>query len=203
MVITDDERIANKISQLKDHGADKSNFKRHNEKGGYFLPNFTVKGFNYRMTDIQGSLGVSQMNKVNYIMNGRRAVAEKYNKALSNILELQVPFVPEGYKHAYQSYTCIFTDGEDISNLNKVQIDRINIKRNSFMKKLEDMNIATRQGTHAIHTLGYYKEKNKFEDEDFLMSYAADKLSVVLPLYPSMSDEEFNYVVSNIKIALS
>tara|TARA_B100000161_G_C33550845_1_gene415344 strand:- start:1076 stop:2266 length:1191 start_codon:yes stop_codon:yes gene_type:complete len=203
MVITDDERIANKISQLKDHGADKSNFKRHNEKGGYFLPNFTVKGFNYRMTDIQGSLGVSQMNKVNYIMNGRRAVAEKYNKALSNILELQVPFVPEGYKHAYQSYTCIFTDGEDISNLNKVQIDRINIKRNSFMKKLEEMNIATRQGTHAIHTLGYYKEKNKFEDEDFLMSYAADKLSVVLPLYPSMSDEEFNYVVSNIKIALS
>ena len=70
------------------------------------------------------------------------------------------------------------------------------------MKKLEAMTIATRQGTHAIHTLGYYKQKYDFQDEDFLMSYAADKLSVALPLYADMRDDEFNYVVSNIKDAL-
>ena len=66
MLITDDKNIANKVSQLKDHGADKSDFTRHNQKLSFFLPNFSVKGFNYRMTDIQGALGVSQMNKKSY-----------------------------------------------------------------------------------------------------------------------------------------
>tara|TARA_B110000037_G_scaffold88402_1_gene104764 strand:+ start:1701 stop:2897 length:1197 start_codon:yes stop_codon:yes gene_type:complete len=202
MLITDDENIANKVSQLKDHGANKSDLKRHKQKGSFFLPDFTLKGFNYRMTDIQGALGVCQMNKKDYIMNGRRKIAKKYNESLSNLSQLITPYVPKGYKHGYQNYTCIFTDGENISNLNKEQIDRINTKRNIFMEKLEQMTIATRQGTHAIHTLGYYKDKNNFKDEDFLMSYAADKLSISLPLYADMSDDEFDYVVSNIKDAL-
>jgi dTDP-4-amino-4,6-dideoxygalactose transaminase len=202
MLITNDENIANKVSQLKDHGANKTDLVRHKEKASFFLPDFSLKGFNYRMTDIQGALGVCQMNKKDYIMNGRRKIAEKYNESLSNLPELITPHVPKNYKHGYQNYTCIFTDGENISNLNKVQIDRINIKRNYFMKKLEQMRIATRQGTHAIHILGYYKNKYNFKDEDFLMSYAADKLSVALPLYADMSDDEFDYVVSNIKVAL-
>ena len=202
MLITDNENIANKVSQLKDHGANKSDLRRHKQKGSFFLPDFKLKGFNYRMTDIQGALGVCQMNKKDYIMNGRRKIAKKYNVSLSNLSQLIIPYVPKGYKHGYKNYTCIFTDGENISNLNKEQIDRISTKRNVFMEKLEQMTIATRQGTHAIHTLGYYKDKNNFKDEDFLMSYAADKLSISLPLYADMSDDEFDYVVSNIKDAL-
>lgn len=202
MLITDNEEIANKVSQLKDHGASKSDLQRHKEKGGSLLPDFTMRGYNYRMTDMQGALGVCQMDKKEYIMNGRREVAAKYDEALKGIKQLITPYIPENYKHGYQSYVCIFTDGEDISNLTKEQIDRVNIKRNIFMEKLEAMTIATRQGTHAVHTLGYYKNKNNFKDEDFLMSYAADRLSIALPLYAGMSSEEFEYVISNIKEAL-
>jgi dTDP-4-amino-4,6-dideoxygalactose transaminase len=135
-------------------------------------------------------------------MNGRRDVASKYDIALKDVAELITPYIPETYKHGFQSYVCIFSDGEDISNLTKEQIDRINIKRNIFMEKLEDKNIATRQGTHAVHTLGYYKDKNGFKDEDFLMSYAGDRLSIAIPLYAGMSDEEFDYVISSMKEAL-
>lgn len=202
MLITDDEDIANKVSQLKDHGASKSDLQRHKEKGGSLLPDFTMRGYNYRMTDMQGTLGVCQMDRKEYIMNGRREVASKYDEVLKDISQLVSPYIPENYKHGYQSYVCIFTDGEDISNLTKEQIDRINIKRNIFMEKLEEMTIATRQGTHAVHTLGYYKNKNNFKDEDFLMSYAADRLSIALPLYAGMTNEEFDYVISNIKEAL-
>lgn len=202
MLITDDEDIANKVSQLKDHGASKSDLQRHKEKGGSLLPDFTMRGYNYRMTDMQGALGVCQMDRKEYIMNGRREVASKYDEVLKDISQLVSPYIPENYKHGYQSYVCIFTDGEDISNLTKEQIDRINIKRNIFMEKLEEMTIATRQGTHAVHTLGYYKNKNNFKDEDFLMSYAGDRLSIALPLYAGMTNEEFDYVISNIKEAL-
>ncbi|MEV9547237.1 DegT/DnrJ/EryC1/StrS family aminotransferase [Aliarcobacter butzleri] len=202
MLITNDEDVASKVSQLKDHGASKSDLQRHKEKGGSLLPDFTMRGYNYRMTDMQGALGVCQMNKKDYIMNGRREVANKYDIALKEIAQLITPYIPENYRHGYQSYVCIFTNGEDISNLTKEQIDRINIKRNIFMEKLEEMTIATRQGTHAVHTLGYYKNKNNFKDEDFLMSYAADRLSIALPLYAGMTNEEFEYVISNIKEAL-
>lgn len=203
MLITDDEDIANKVSQLKDHGASKSDLQRHKEKGGSLLPDFTMRGYNYRMTDMQGALGVCQMDRKEYIMNGRREIASKYDIVLKDISQLLTPYIPENYKHGYQSYVCIFTDGEDISNLTKEQIDRINIKRNIFMEKLEEMTIATRQGTHAVHTLGYYKNKNNFKDEDFLMSYAADRLSIALPLYAGMTNEEFDYVIQNIKNALN
>ena len=202
MLITNSDEIANKVSQLKDHGASKSDLQRHKEKGGSLLPDFTMRGYNYRMTDMQGALGVCQMNKKDYIMNGRREIASKYDIALKDIIQLRTPHVPENYKHGYQSYVCIFTDGEDISLLSKEQIDRINVKRNIFMEKLEDKNIATRQGTHAVHTLGYYKNKNNFKDEDLLKSYAADRLSIAIPLYAGMTNEEFDYVVSSIKEAL-
>lgn len=199
MLITDDEKIANLVSQLKDHGANRSDFQRHNQKESFFLPDFDLKGYNYRMTDIQGALGVAQMDKKKIIMDGRRNIASRYDEALSEILQLTKPNVPYGYKHGYQSYVCIFSDGENLSKLNIENIDRLHLKRNNFMKKLEKMNIATRQGTHAIHTLGYYRNKYKLKDENFLMSYAAEKLSVSLPIYPGMNDQEFKYIISNIK----
>ncbi len=203
MLITDNEEISKKVSQLKDHGASKSDLDRHREKGGSLLPDFTMKGYNYRMTDFQGALGICQMKKAKYIMDGRRKIAKKYYKALKKFSNFLIPpYVPEGYKHGYQSYVCVFTNGEDISNLTKEQIDIINIKRNIFMEKLEERGIATRQGTHAVHTLGYYKNKYNLKDEDFLMSYAADRLSIALPLYTEMNDEEFDYVIKNIKECL-
>jgi len=197
MLITNNDKIANMVSQLRDHGANKLNLNR--QKYGSLLPDFNVRGYNYRMTDIQGTIGVCQMKKAKYIMDGRRRVAKKYDNALREIIELQTPYIPDGYKHGYQSYVCIFTDGKDISKLTKEKIDKINIKRNIFIKKLEEKGVATRQGTHAIHTLTYYKNKYNLKDEEFLMSYAADRLSIALPLYTKMSDEEFEYVINCIK----
>ena len=202
MLITDNDEIAKIVSQLKDHGASKSDLQRHKEKGGSLLPDFTMRGYNYRMTDMQGALGVCQMKKAKYIMDGRRNIAKKYDDVLKEFDELQTPYIPDGYKHGYQSYVCIFTNGNDISNLTKEKIDQINIKRNIFMEKLEEKGIATRQGTHAVHTLDYYKTKYNLCEEDFLMSYAADRLSIALPLYTEMSDEEFEYVIECIRECL-
>ena len=211
MLITNDEKIAGLVSMLTDHGASKSDLQRHIEKGGSLLPNFDILGYNYRMTDIQGALGSCQMDKKERIMNGRRRIAKKYDDALKSevvnnkkLSEILIPpYIPNGYKHGYQSYVCLFTDGVDLTELNKDIIDNINQKRNNLMQILEENGIATRQGTHAVHTLGYYKVKNNFKDEDFLNSYAADRLTISLPMYADMSDEEFQYVIDHIKKALA
>lgn len=203
MLITNDATIAATVSQLKDHGAGKSDLQRHKEKGGSLLPDFTLRGYNYRMTDMQGALGVCQMEKSPSIMERKRVIAARYDTALQSIPQLSTPYVPDGYIHGYQSYVCLFTDGENLSNLTKEQIDRINIKRNIFMERLDELGISTRQGTHAVHTLDYYKKKNGFNDDDFLFSYAADRLSIALPLYAQMSEEEFNYVIQSMQEILN
>ncbi|MBD3246217.1 MAG: aminotransferase class I/II-fold pyridoxal phosphate-dependent enzyme [Candidatus Omnitrophica bacterium] len=202
MLISSEESVARRASSLRDHGASKSDLDRHGEKGGSLLPEFNLRGYNYRMTDMQGALGVVQMGKLDRILSCRREIARRYTEAFTPIPALSPPSMPSGYQHSYQSYVCLFTDGEDLKTFTKEKIDALNIRRNKIMSALEEKGISTRQGTHAVHTLGYYKNKYALRDEDFLASYAADRLSIALPLYPSMTDEEFDYVVTHIKKAI-
>lgn len=202
MLVTDEAKIANKVLSLRDHGASMSDFDRHKGKNGSLLPEFKMLGYNYRMTDLQGALGVCQMKKASMIIEKRKSIARRYNEALKDSPALLAPYTPEGFIHSYQSYVCIFTGGKDISRLTMNMIDGINAARNDFMMKLEEKGISVRQGTHAVHTMGYYKQKYNLEDMDYLYSYAADRLSVALPLYAEMTDEEFSHVIANIKEAL-
>jgi dTDP-4-amino-4,6-dideoxygalactose transaminase len=201
MLITDDERLYQLVSQLCDHGAAKSDLQRHKE-GGSLLPRFTMRGYNYRMTDFQGALGVCQMQKSKEIMQGRRNIGQQYNEALGQLGALELPQIPQGYVHGYQSYVCLFSLGEPMDNLTIEKIDALNIKRNKMMQFLEQKGIATRQGTHAVHTLDYYAERYQLKPADYLYSYAADRLSIALPLYAQMTQEEFEYVVHHINEAL-
>ncbi|HBG60805.1 MAG: aminotransferase DegT [Omnitrophica WOR_2 bacterium GWF2_38_59] len=202
MLTTEDESLLNKFICLKDHGASKSDLQRHQEKGGSLLPEFNVRGFNYRMTDMQGALGVAQMNKLSFILEGRRRIAAKYDIALENS-PLLTPIVPKNYKHSYQSYVCLYNKSLDLDNLTLDKINELNIKRNQLMSDLENVGISVRQGTHAVHTLGFYKNKYDFSDNTFLKSYTADRLSITLPLYANMTDAEFDYVISNINNLIS
>lgn len=203
MLITQNETLAKKVSQLKDHGASKSDLQRHKEKGGSLLPDFSVRGYNYRMTDIQGALGVGQMQKAERIMQGRRRIALKYTESLHSVHQLVTPKTPKNYRHGYQSYVCLFAGNSNLENLTIEKIDALNKQRNDFMQRLEAKDIATRQGTHAVHTLSYYQHRYQLKECDYLMSYAADRLSITLPVYATMTDPEFNYVIEHIHEALS
>lgn len=197
MIITDDKTIYEKVSQLCDHGASKSDLQRTHEKGGSLLPDFTMRGYNYRMTDFQGALGVCQMQKASMIMEGRKKIALQYHEALKNS-GLELPICEGSYIHSFQSYVCLFTMGIPHHALTMDTIHQLNIKRNFIMLALEEKGIATRQGTHAVHTLEYYAKRYALNHEDFINAYAADRLSIALPLYPQMQPEEFEYVVNNI-----
>jgi perosamine synthetase len=198
MIICNSEKLYNRLTQLCDHGASKSDLQRHQEKGGSLLPDFTMRGYNYRMTDFQGALGVCQLQKAKSIMDGRRNIARQYDEALDAIVYLITPFTPPNFTHGYQSYVCLFTAGETLDELTIEKIDILNKKRNHFMQKLEEYGIATRQGTHAVHTLDYYKKRYALSENDFIYSYAADRLSITLPMYAQMTKEEFAYVIRNI-----
>lgn len=202
MVVTSDPETAMTLSSLRDHGAARSDRERHVQRGSFFLPDFPMVGYNFRMTDFQGALGVAQMEKATMLLDARRSLAARYDQALESLPQLLTPRIPEGHLSGYQSYVCLFATREELECFSKGRVDALHEKRNLFMGHLEEQGVITRQGTHAVHTLGYYSNKYGLKEEQYPHSYAADRLSVALPLYYGMTDEEFSYVLERIQEAM-
>ncbi len=197
MLLTEDAVLADRARMMRDHGAGKSDLTRH-EDGGSLLPDYGFAGFNYRMTDIQGALGVSQMGKLGHILEKRREAAQWYQEVLKDLHWLIPPAIPDGDEPNYQSYVCLVCRPnrrmpafDDIAGLN--------IRRNRLMGALEKAGVATRQGTHAVHTLSAYKNRFRYDETDFHNAFLVDRLSITLPLFPGMSWEDVSQVVGLLK----
>lgn len=195
MVVTDDEALAKKMKELRSHGSSVSADARHAGKG-FLLPEFNEAGYNYRMTDIQGAIGLAQVEKFDFILAEKRRRADLYDSLIHDILpEFITPTVPNNYYHTYQSYVCML----DFEKLGLANVNEGGEYRNNLLAELEEKGIATRQGTHAVHMLGYYKNRFGFQPEDLPNAYACDYLSITLPLYLQMSDEDQKHVVDTIR----
>ncbi len=194
MLLTNSKKINDIAKKLRSHGASISEINRHRNKG-YLLPDFDDLGFNYRMTDIQGAMGIAQLENFEMVTERRRKLAQSYRKLLSDIDFLIPPFVPENYYHTYQSFVCMI----DYKKLGLKSIKAGNEFRNNLMDYLEKNGIATRVGTHATHMLGIYRKKYGYKPQDLMGSYQCDQLSITLPLYHVLSSEDQKYVVDYIR----
>ena len=194
MVVTDRDEVARYCRTLRDHSASVSDLARHEGKQGFLLTEFNLLGYNYRMTGFQGALGVAQMSKLPQILEKRMERARCYDYMLEGTDTLLLPYCPDGCIHGYQTYVCLFQPETPTLNT----LDELHEQRNAFMETLEESGVITRQGTHAVHTLGYYREKYGLEETDFPQAWIADRLSLSLPLYAQMTDEEQDYVVESL-----
>jgi dTDP-4-amino-4,6-dideoxygalactose transaminase len=150
------------------------------------------------MTDIQGALGNAQMDRAAWILKKRSAVAERYRRELRDVAWFDIPAVPRGTVHGYQAFVGLFRpQAPTLKNLKS-----LNQRRNNLMTKLEDEGISTRQGTHAPVMLGYYRKKYRLRPERFPNAVIADQLSLTLPLYPQMSDDEQAAVIKKMRQAV-
>lgn len=195
MVLTNDHAFAKRMRELRTHGSTVSADSRH-QGGGFLLPEFHEAGYNYRMTDIQAAVGMAQVQKLDYIIEEKRKRAKIYDAFIARqIPEFITPYVPEGYYHTYQSYVCML----NLQALHLTSTAEGGRYRNMLLQKLEDVGIATRQGTHAVHMLGYYRKRFGYQPKDLPNAYACDHLSITLPLYVQMTDEDQEYVVETIR----
>ena len=98
-VLTNDNSLYQKINLLRHHGIEKSK----NKKGLWFYDMKSL-GFNYRITDIQCALGISQLKKLSKFINERRKIAKFYNEAFKKDERFIIPKVNKNIKHAYHLY---------------------------------------------------------------------------------------------------
>jgi perosamine synthetase len=197
MITTEREDLDRLARSLRDHGASRSDLERHTKSSAFLLSDYRYLGFNFRMTDIQGSLGCVQMGRAEGILEARRTLAGVYDEALADVEWLDAPLVPDGHVHGYQAYVCLFRPEEPtIEN-----VHRLHEERNRVMAGLEEHGIATRQGTHSPILTPLYSERYELRPEDFPNSVIADRLTMALPLFPQMTEEEQAEVISRLATA--
>lgn len=187
MLTTNDTSIAAHLDMLRNHGGSVSEEQRHHGPKPYILAAYDIIGYNYRMTDLQGAVGLVQLKKLEKFIAERNEWAAYYTEQLKDIEWLQTPIVPEGYKHGWQSYVTF------------VDETKAPMSRNEMMEVLQQKGIATRPGTHAVHMLGAYTSRFGFKPEDFPGAYAADQFSMAIPLHNKMVKEDFDYVIAALK----
>ncbi len=187
MVTTNVETYGAKLECLRNHGASVSEEIRHHGPRPYLLADFDVMGFNYRMTDLQGAMGVVQLSKLDKFIDERNEWAAFYERELADVEWLRTPKAPEGYKHGWQSYACFVDESKSP------------YPRNKIMEILQENGISTRPGTHAVHMLGFYAKKYNIKPEDYPGAQAANDYSMSIPLHNLMTKEDYEYIVAVIK----
>jgi perosamine synthetase len=187
MVTTNDSAYAGICDQLRNHGASVSEEIRHKGPKPYLLPDFNLLGFNYRMTDLQGAVGVVQMEKLSSFIKERQQWANFYCEELANIEWLRMPSRPTEGQHAWQSF------------VTHVDPALAPVPRNEIMEKLQQQGISTRPGTHAVHMLNFYSQKYDLKPHDYPGAQDANDNSMSIPLHNRMTAEDYKYVVRVIK----
>ena len=178
MVTTNNEELYKKLKLLSSHGITKDDEIIEENHGGWYYEMHEL-GYNYRLSDINCALGVSQLKRAKQGVELRNKVADKYNEAFKNISKVKTPFVADNIYHAYHLYV--------------IQID----DRKGLYDYLREHNIFTQVHYIPVHLQPYYK-KLGWEKGDFPIAEAYYEKALSLPMFPTLSTEEQDFVINKI-----
>ena len=180
MITTTNQAFADRMKLLRQHGMSVSDRVRHQSSNIIFEDHLEV-GYNYRMTDIQASVGIKQLEKLDWIVEERRKIAEKYLEGLKNMDCIRLPFESEDKFYNVQSFSIYLKEN-------------CPIERNDLMQALLDLGISSRRGIMTTHRETAYNSENYFLpiSEDL-----ADR-SIILPLFVPMNDEDVEFIIENL-----
>jgi UDP-4-amino-4,6-dideoxy-N-acetyl-beta-L-altrosamine transaminase len=179
--LTNQKSLANKMELLRSHGITRnSEFMEGESHGAWYYQQIGL-GFNYRMTELQAALGVSQMTRLHEFVKDRHRLAERYYKKLQH-LPLMLPYqLPDTYSGLH-----LFVI--------RLRLDSIKLSHNEVFNTLRDAGIGVNLHYIPVHTQPYY-QKMGFSEGDFPESHRYYSEAISLPLFHGMSDEQQNMVV--------
>ncbi|MGH2379192.1 MAG: DegT/DnrJ/EryC1/StrS family aminotransferase [Candidatus Limnocylindria bacterium] len=183
MITTDDDDLAARLRTLRQHGMSVSDVARH-AADRVIIEDYPEIGFNYRLNDIQASIGIVQLRRLDELLAARRARAERYNKELPGIRGLEVPFVPPYAEHTYQSYMLTLTK-------------ECPLEREDLMTRMLRRGIATRRGIMASHLEKTYT--SRYGTVSLPVTEEVCKTTMLIPLYATMTDDEQSYVIEALR----
>jgi dTDP-4-amino-4,6-dideoxygalactose transaminase len=190
MVTTNGAALAARVQSFRNHGSTGvAPAEQADARKPWTMATFNLLGYNLRLSDIQAAVGLAQMEKLKSLLAERRQAALRYGEMLKDVNGLSLPRAGDTSGHTYQSYVIRVMEGG-------------RERRNAIMRHLDDAKIQTRPGTHAVHNLGYYKNKYSLKPGDFPAASNAEITTITLPIFPGIKVQDQELVVSKIQDVL-
>ncbi|MCF7906869.1 DegT/DnrJ/EryC1/StrS family aminotransferase [Patescibacteria group bacterium] len=176
LIVTNNKKIADHCRALMNQGRKVEN--------GKWLEHFYL-GYNYRMSDINAALGLTQLSRLQEILKKREKVAKMYDQELKNIPEIQIPYRNPQAKISWFVYV--------------VQIKK---NRDQILKKLRAKGIACSNYFQPIHLQPLYRKKFQYKKGDFPITEKISQQTIALPFYNNLTQKQIKYIVKNLKECL-
>jgi dTDP-4-amino-4,6-dideoxygalactose transaminase len=184
MITTNNLEYYKKMVLFRTHGITR-NSEFLLEKQGPWYYEQQILGYHYRLTDVLSALGKSQMNKIDYFIQRRKEIAKKYNEALKNIIEIQIPFEEDYSSSGWHLYII------------KLKPDFLAVTRKEIFEALQSENIGVNVHYLPVYLHPYYKDLGYKKG----ICPNAEELyenMITLPLFPGMSDKDTNDVIAGL-----
>ncbi len=186
MIVTRSRRLAARLRSLRHHGVSVSDFARH-AAGRVVVEAYREVGYNYRMTDLQGAVGLVQLGRLDELIARRLEQGARYDRAFAKHPALAIPHVAPNVRFNYQTYLLRLLPGARIT-------------RDALMQRLLEQGIATRRGVMAAHREPAYRRLRL--RVPLPATNEADRSAIVLPLYHAMTPADQDRVIESVLAAV-
>lgn len=180
-IATNDSDKAELLRTLRLHGMDKSAADRYTNKYRHW--DMRVLGWKYNMDNIHASLLIGQLERIESICKRRQEIAQRYEDAFKNKEGIRLMRNLPDSRHARHLFT--------------IQVSEK--KRDSMLHALQEKGVGVAVNFRAIHLLKYYREKFGYKEGDFPVAELLGNRTISLPLYPSLTEQEQEYVIKTVK----
>lgn len=182
-LVTRDADVAKKVTQLRLHGLDRDAWNRYSKEGSQTL-DVVEAGYKCNMSDLQASLGVHQIDKLEAMNEARRTLVARYNSLLSGEAGLTLPTPPAyAHLHAWHIYTPL------------LNLEKVNLTRDAFVAKMKDYNIGVGVHYTPVHLYSYYRTHYGWGEGSFPVAEDVGARIMSLPLWASMPHDAQDRVV--------
>lgn len=188
-VTTNNKKLYVKLLALRSHGIYKT--KKMTHQHGLWYYEMRDLGFNYRITDFQCALGISQLRKIDSFIKRRCEIASIYDKAFGNIDGIDIPQTGESNRHVYHLYFL------------KIDFKKFKTNRQKSMSALKNKGILTQTHYIPIYRHPYYQRKYSVRFRDFSQSEAYYKRTLSIPIYPAMKNSDIRNIINAVKSILN
>ena len=185
MVTTNNNKIHKQIGLLRSQATNVQSNVR--EKKGMWKYDIIDLGYNYRLDEIRSALGLSQLQRIKQIISKRTKIALRYDKYLKKIDGVTIPKVKDDRNHTYHLYSIRI--GKEYP-----------LTRDELFKKLSEKSVGASVQYYPLHLMSYYKNKFKINKDEFPISNKLKDEVLCLPIFPTMSIEQIDYVINQINI---
>ncbi len=186
MVTTHSESLASAMKVLCLHGMSRDAWNRYSERGDWYYEVLTP-GFKYNLTDIQSSLGLHQLRKLEKFLRAREQLVARYNERLADVAEVELPPTSPETRHAWHLYML------------RLNLERLEIGRAEFIAQLRERGVGTSVHFIPIPLHPFFAPFANLPRNECPRALALYPRLVSLPLFPAMTMADVDYVVAAIK----